>query len=313
MATATATTKAHTGRKLSPQAREAKAEARAAELATMKENLDAKVLELCNSEQWMGMLKAMSSLHNYSWNNLMLIWLQNNEATRCAGYQTWKKLGYQVRKGEKGLRIFGTGTGKRYDDNGQVILDDDGKPLTYRYYFPVTVFDVSQVDATEDAHPFIDDLVQDIEGEDEAGVFETLKSVWAARGWKVVGHEETNTRVKAVKGFTRSSEKLIMVRSDMSPAAQVKTLIHESAHALLHDGITDYHTEARSVYETEAESVAYVVANALGIDTGSYSVGYVANWSDGNAEMMRSTAENVLKTSREILGWLTEEPAEETK
>jgi hypothetical protein len=51
----------------------------------------------------------------------------------------------------------------------------------------------------------------------------------------------------------------------------------------------------RGIKECEAESVAYVVAGLLGIDTSAYSVGYVAGWVNGDVEAIRATAANVLR------------------
>jgi len=63
-----------------------------------------------------------------------------------------------------------------------------------------------------------------------------------------------------------------------TPAQRVKTLVHELAHALLHESYDD-----RALAELEAESTAYVVCQVLGIDSGDYSFGYVATWAgDGD-------------------------------
>jgi antirestriction protein ArdC len=40
--------------------------------------------------------------------------------------------------------------------------------------------------------------------------------------------------------------------------------------------------------ELEAESVAYVVCQNLGIETADYSFGYVATWSGGNDEAQKA-------------------------
>ena len=57
--------------------------------------------------------------------------------------------------------------------------------------------------------------------------------------------------------------------------------------------------------ETEAESVAYVTAGRLGLDTSGYSVGYVAGWADGDTAVIRDTAAHVLRTVHILADALT--------
>lgn len=77
---------------------------------------------------------------------------------------------------------------------------------------------------------------------------------------------------------------------------------------LMHENIsyTEY-VQHRGIKETEAESVAYIVAGTLGLDTSAYSVGYVAQWSEANPELIKETAARVLKTAHQIIEAITEE------
>ncbi|MEO7016746.1 MAG: hypothetical protein ABI130_08145 [Leifsonia sp.] len=81
-----------------------------------------------------------------------------------------------------------------------------------------------------------------------------------------------------------------------------KTLIHEAAHIEL--GHID------GLMETEADSVAYVVAGILGFDTSAYSIGYIAGWSDGDTDLIKVTAARVLKTAHSIAEILRPAPEE---
>src|SRR5438128_7788347 len=67
--------------------------------------LEQAVAEIHDSETFRRYLDAQSRFHSYSWANVMLILLARPDATRVAGYVTWQKLGRQVRKGERGIRI----------------------------------------------------------------------------------------------------------------------------------------------------------------------------------------------------------------
>jgi hypothetical protein len=48
----------------------------------------------------------MSRFHDYSIGNQILIMLQKPDATKVAGFNTWKELGRWVKKGEKGISIL---------------------------------------------------------------------------------------------------------------------------------------------------------------------------------------------------------------
>lgn len=73
----------------------------------------------------------------------------------------------------------------------------------------------------------------------------------------------------------------------------------------MHAELDDYH-EHRGLYETEAESVAYIVAGVLGLDTSTKSIGYIAGWTNGDLATVKATATRVLATARTILDSITE-------
>jgi hypothetical protein len=73
----------------------------------------------------------------------------------------------------------------------------------------------------------------------------------------------------------------------------------ELAHVWLHD--PEHGSHHRGTAEVEAESVAYVVCHASGLDTADYTLPYVASWSDGDIDTVRSTATTVLATARRVL------------
>lgn len=51
----------------------------------------------------------------------------------------------------------------------------------------------------------------------------------------------------------------------------------------------------------EVESVAYIVRDAMGLDSSDYSFAYVARWSDGATELIKDTAGRVIECSKSIL------------
>ena len=63
-------------------------------------------LERGHSETLIKYLAAMAMFHRYSLHNIMLIASQRPDATRVAGFHTWRQLGRNVKKGAKGILIL---------------------------------------------------------------------------------------------------------------------------------------------------------------------------------------------------------------
>lgn len=277
---------------LTPEERKARAEAAQAQLA-------AEVEKLRDSGRWTQFLTTAARFRQYSMTNVLLILAQKPEATRVAGFRKWQELGYQVRKGEKAIRINGFATKKVEDEkaeNGERVV---------KYFPTVSVFDISQCDpipGVEQAD--FSPLAHRLDGDDELGIFDAVASFLEDRGWSV---RRTDIPGEA-NGLTRiDGSKIIEIDNSLSPRMASKTAIHEAAHALLHaEGDDRQATENdymahRGVYETEAESVAYIVADSLGMDTSDYSVGYIAGWSGCAAAVVKSTAKRAIDAAHTIL------------
>ena len=98
--------------------------------------------EVRASEAFKAYLDVQARFHRYSWHNSMLIAVQRPNATHVAGYQTWRKLGRQVNKGEQGIMIFAPCPWKRETDDGET---EQGI-----FFRAVHVFDVAQTDGPAD-------------------------------------------------------------------------------------------------------------------------------------------------------------------
>jgi hypothetical protein len=204
----------------------------------------------------------------------MLILLQNPYATRVAGYRAWQALDHQVMAKESALRILAPMTYKRDD-----ALDGE-KAREIRGFKLVPVFDISQTEG-----PDLPDIVSKLEGLAPDGVFVKLTEFAQGIGFRVERPESLDS---GANGDTSHSEGRIRVVSSNSEAQQAKTLAHEIGHALLHDPVVEVTKElARGLKELEAESAAYVICTALGMDTSDYSFGYVAGWAGGAPEAIQ--------------------------
>ena len=222
-----------------------------------------------------------------------------------AGYRTWQGLGRQVVKGSKGIRILKPIT-RSYapkddaaDQAGDVGRDQHdvktgGKRVVA--FGGVSVFDISATDGPE-----IPDLqIVALEGDAPAGVMDALTGYVAELGW-TIAYRNTGP-AEALANF-RTKE---IACSDARPGAHtVVSLAHEIAHVHLHDPEGFNYATCRGQAEIEAESVAYIVATALGVAAAAPgSATYIAGWAMGDDKKVRAAAERVTSTARTGCGHL---------
>jgi IrrE N-terminal-like domain len=150
--------------------------------------------------------------------------------------------------------------------------DPDAIRVSYR---AVAVFDVSQTEGEP-----LPEIVNRLEGDDN-GVLDALKEFATSKGFSVVAKDlgETNGSCSYKSPIT------ITLNPNRSLLQQAKTLAHELGHALLHCGENYTGHDAKSVMELEAESVAFVVLQHFGVDSGDYSFGYISHWAATGADM----------------------------
>ena len=269
------------------------------------ERLTQAVESIVSGEDWQRMLKVASKFHRYSFNNQLMIFTQKPDATLVAGFNRWKSLNRIVRKGERGIAIFAPCRYKAQpSENGPGAASPDDKnqdkgKFVVKGFRIVHVFDISQTDGEpiEDLEALRPKL---LDGDAPEGIWDALASQGNEAGFEVVRHQRGHEN-----GYCDFVKKEIAVRPHVSQAQAIKTLVHELGHALLH---CDELGRSREVQEVEVESVAYIVCDALGLDTSDYSFSYVARWSDGQTELMKDTAARVIECSKNILTRLESRP-----
>jgi len=249
------------------------------------ESLSDGITQLVTSEKWTQYLDVQSRFPTYSPNNAMLIMLQNPYATRVAGYSAWQALDHQVMAKESALRIFAPMKYKRDD------APEGERASEVRGFKLVPVFDISQTEGPELA-----EALSKLSGLAPEGVFATLTEFANTIGFRV---ELPETLESGANGDTTHSLGRIRVVASNSEAQQVKTLAHEIGHALLHDPEVPITKElTRGLMELEAESTAYVICAALGMDTSDYSFGYVAGWAGGAPEAVQGIKASTSRIQR---------------
>jgi hypothetical protein len=224
--------------------------------------LSEEISALVTSETWQRYLECQSRFHRYSFSNVLLIVAQCPEASRVAGFKTWLKMGRHVRRGEEAIRILAPLMYR--------TAQEAEEERVLRGFKPVAVFDVSQTEGEE-----LPAVCHRLLGRAPDGLFDSLVGVANGLGFAV----EDASLPAGANGDCSHGLRRIRVEASNSSAQRVKTLAHELAHALLHEGCVD-----RRLAELEAESTAYVVCNALGLDTSAYSLGYVTTWAGGGDE-----------------------------
>ena len=232
-------------------------------------------------------------------NNLLLVMAQMPEASRIAGFRSWQTRGRSVKRGEKGIRILGYAKKKIEEENDKGETED----RYIEYFPPLSVFDISQTEIIDEDKANAGVIAHRLEGEDADGIADAVENWLTDEGWTVT----TETIGGETNGMTSPELRKVIISDKLSPAQRAKTMIHEAAHVVLHaDQDLREYVEHRGQKETEAESVAYVVAGMFGLDTSSYTIGYIAGWAQGDTEIIRSTAAHVLKASHIIYEALTE-------
>jgi hypothetical protein len=245
------------------------------------------IANLASSSAWQDYLRTQSRFCDYSFNNTMLIAQQYPTATKVAGFRTWLKLGRHVMRGEKAIWIVAPVI---YRDSTE---DNDPESKSLHGFRYVPVFDISQTEGDD-----LPEACAKLSGHEPAGCYQALANVAGSHGFRV----EDLSLPNGINGLCSHKKWTIQIEATNSGTQRVKTLAHELTHALLHENEDD-----RQLAELEAESSAYLICQALGIDSGEYSFGYVTLWAGGSTEAttkIRMSAERIQKTAAMILSEL---------
>lgn len=273
------------------------------------EQLEQGVSEVFESEQYKQYLSVMSKFHSYSYNNILLIAMQCPGATMVAGYESWQRLFKRhVSKGEKAIKILAPCPYKK------IILQDVTDPVTHQpirdaqgnivkekvqimvpAFRPVSVFDVSQTEGEPlPEMTTVQELIGEVDG------FNDMQEILENMAPCAVYHKEIEG---TAKGYYSPADNQIVIKNGLSQQQEIKTLIHEIAHSLLHNSEKMKDKKiSRNDMEVQAESVAYTVCSALGIDTSDYSFGYIAGWSNGkDIKELKNALDLICDTSSSMI------------
>lgn len=252
-------------------------------------------IEKCftSPEQFKELINYMSKFYNYSFRNTFLIQEQFKGALAVGSYAFWKEKGFTVNKGEKGIKILvpnrlsdyfinskgeevklskATPEEKRLIEQGEIEVRK-GKLIFNQGY----VFEVSQTNAkAEDLPKIFPGRWLDGEVQNYDLMYKAMENIAKKIGVRII---EPKGELGAVKGVSYPLTKEVALNPRNTQLQNVKTLIHELAHAKLHtmETIDKYTTNEK---EFQAEMSAYVVCSYFGLDTSEYSFRYISSWTE---------------------------------
>jgi hypothetical protein len=276
-----------------PQKQQTAKEAIAANVQLLIEQL-----EQGHNEGLTAYLTAMGRFHNYSFGNIMEIARQKPDATRVAGLYAWNQLKRRVKKGEHGIRILAPviGIRRKKDEEAEKDIRTQNQPALVGFR-SAYVFDVSQTDGEQ-----LPELSSQVSG-DVGERRERLIDFIAGQGIAL----EFKESIAPALGMSYGNR--IVLLPGQSAAEEFTTLVHELAHSMLHFAERRIVT-TKTVRETEAEAIAFVVGTTIGLNSGKNSADYIGLY-HGNAALLAESLEIIQRTSAVILSAL-ETPAAET-
>jgi antirestriction protein ArdC len=225
----------------------------------------------------------------------MLIARQKPSASNVAGVRTWNSLGRFVRRGEKGILILAPMVGRKVKTVEEITGEngEEKNPQAQLNGFrAVYVFDISQTEGKD--LPALTEVQGDV-----SGYRERLVKFVEAQSIEL----RYSDKIGPAKGLSHGGK--ITLLSGMQPTEEFSTLVHEIGHEMLHRGERRTLT-TKSVRETEAEAVAFVVCQAIGLEMGSSASDYIQIW-NGDANLLRESLEAVQQTAAVILGGIAPE------
>jgi antirestriction protein ArdC len=276
----------------------------ATRVAVLTDKLHASVTDLTSSDNWTRMLGTVAKFHRYSARNILLLLIQaeerDTEITRVAGYRTWQTLGRQVRRGEKSYdvlapirRRLSSEEAAEHAAAGHPAYELDGRPIMLVRGFRIEhVFDISQTDGEQlPTMPDVPYLV----GDGPAGLWEAVSNLFTRAGFEII----RSTLAEGVRGETNYTNRIVTVGDELSLAEAAHILTHELGHIAADHEYR--HDISRAQRETEADSIAYVVCSALGLDVGEKATFYAAQWSKGDSAVLEESVAVIHQAASSIL------------
>jgi len=242
----------------------------------------AQQLEAGDSAQLQAYLKAMSRFRRYSVGNVLLILAQRPDATHVAGFKAWRAMGRHIRRGQHGIVITAPCVRRHKLKENPAGTEDDEEVYAFRQAY---VFDVSQTEGRA--------LPQPPRADGDPGQYLVkLRGFVASRGIAL----DYAAELGSAEGVSGGG--VIAIRQGLAAAEEFSTLVHELAHELIHHAPDA--TRDKTVVETEAEAVAFVVCQMVGLDSVVASSDYIRLYR-GSKDTLLASLERIRSTASVIV------------
>jgi hypothetical protein len=267
-----------------------------------RERLQTAAEQLLTSEGWQRWVRVRSQagLARLSLSNQLLVALARPEATFVAGFKSWLRLGYAVKKGERGVAIIAPLPVKERD---RVSGEETGETLVL--FKTVFVWDRAQVAPIEGVEQaLLEPPCEPLSGDSHEHLIAPMQAFAASLGFTV----SFETIDGSAGGWCDPKAKRIVVDADAPANARLRTLIHETIHGL-GVGYGDYGRERAEVI---VDTATLLACSSVGLDVSGETVPYVAGWGeDGALEAVSQFAKTIDDLARRVENALAVEASDE--
>lgn len=257
------------------------------------------ILKLTDSDRFKQYLNTLAKFHHYSARNIDLIYAQNPQATQVAGFKQWQTaFNRTVNRGEKAIRIAAPIIKKLTPEDQKRLDTTEEKAIVGYHYIPV--FDISQTSGEPvlSAKDFVKENL--VDHKNVTNLYNELKD-YLNNNTDIKVSEKSLSELGGAKGYFQPNTNEIVIGGDEPDnALKLKTLYHEYAHSQLHGLKSAFKDRPRAYQETQAEAVAYVAMQNIGVDTSNYSLGYVATWAKDKA-VIHSALSEIQQVSNKVI------------
>ena len=273
------------------------------------------IQSVLDSKDWTGFLSAIRSIHDYSFNNKLLIMMAQSKrgysiSPFVAGAKKWnEKFNRQLKKGEfvNPIWILAPILIKKTDEHGNVICRADGTPEQVPVRFRgVKVYDHNQTEGDPLPEPDTTGMMAQLEGNISVDVMNGMVAVAKRRSVEVcrAPKEELGSALGRCWFANQGRASKIEISADLNEITAVTVMAHELGHAILHNRDEYQEHDSSSIKELEAESVAYLVCSHYGVDLGCRSFQYIVHHNTASddvvADLLKS-GDRIFRAYEEII------------
>lgn len=230
-------------------------------------------------EQTAELFAFQAKFYRYSLNNTLLIHQQNPHVTFVASFDKWKKLGYAVKRGQRGIKIvvpavatffqvedeFGRTHWKQLknatEEERAKIKAGEIVTVQRRHYTVGHVYDISQTTCPPEDYPKL--YSPGFHSEQHAALYNAVKSYAESIGVAVL---EKDLQSISLRGTYSSETNSITISDKLQDTERLSTLTHELGHAILYKYSPVEASQPLPIREMEADAISISLQAICGIE-----------------------------------------------